>query len=266
MGDKTSIPWTNATWNPISGCTQCSRGCANCYAFRVSQRFHPERDFGVVQCHIDRLDQPSHWKKPRKIMVPSMGDLFHKDVPDSFLDCVFEIIKRNPRHIFQITTKRPERMAEYLDLYDEGDMPHVWLGVSVEDQEAADKRIPLLLNTPAAVHWVSAEPLLGPVDLTRWMWGRTEPCDDCPKDEDCECGYQTRSALGLPSIDWVVCGSESGPRRREADIAWVRDLRDQCTSAGIPYFLKQMYIDGRRVEMPELDGKTWGEYPQEGNR
>ena len=183
--------------------------------------------------------------------------LFHKDVSDSFLDCVFEIMKRCPQHIFQVLTKRPERMAEYLALYDEGDMPHVWVGVSVENQRSADERIPILLQTPAAVRWISAEPLLEAVDLRPWMgYGRyegnvpghcvdidgatwhadTEKCRTCgwgyPDDPD----YPNR----VPGIDWCVVGGESGPRARPMDIQWARSLRQQCAQAGVAYFMKQL--------------------------
>ena len=213
MGDKTGIAWTDATWSPVTGCAQVSRGCANCYSKRMFPfAYGKDRDFNDVQCHRERLDQPVRWKKPRMVFVCSMGDLFHEDVPNTFLDCVFEMMKRAPQHIFQVLTKRPQRMAEYLALYDEGDMPHVWVGVSVEDQRSVDERIPILLQVPAAVKWVSAEPLLDRLDIyDHWH-----------------------------KLDWVVCGGESGARARPMVIGWARWLMEQCRYYHIPFFMKQL--------------------------
>lgn len=257
MSDKTGIEWCDATWNPVTGCAKVSQGCKHCYAERDWPRMtklvpaYAGRDFTDVRTHGDRLVQPIRWAKRRMIFVNSMSDLFHPAVPDDFIDNVFGVMwaclyGRNgqPGHVFQILTKRPDRMREYLStdrreawarasmhygggidpdgLYDQTmeaartPHPRVWLGVSVEDQDAADERIPLLLDTPAAVRWISAEPLLGPVCLG-------------------EHGLHG----GPGQLDWVVVGGESGPTARPMHPAWVRDLRDQCTAAGIPFLFKQ---------------------------
>ena len=200
MGDKTQIEWTDATWNPVTGCTKVSQGCKHCYAERVFPRaYGKERKFTDVQCHPERLDQPLRWKKPRRIFVNSMSDLFHESVPDEFIDRIFAVMALAPRHSFQILTKRPHRMLDYLKPTTQlrcmvlgrawemlGRLPkykhsgimerlfplsNVHLGVSCEDQATADERIPLLLKTPAAVRFISAEPLLGSLDLSKWLGG-----------------------------------------------------------------------------------------------
>ncbi len=199
MSDKTGIAWTNATWNPVTGCTKVSQGCKHCYAEREWARLsaNPKATayFGLaftdVACHEDRLDQPLRWEKPRLIFVNSMSDLFHEAVPDDFIDKVFAVMALAEQHVFQVLTKRPERMWRWFDPehdnrehavgqamreiaasrgsndagLPEWPLPNVWLGVSIEDQATADARIPLLLQTPAAVRWVSAEPLLGPIEI-----------------------------------------------------------------------------------------------------
>ena len=167
MGDKTAIEWTDATWNPVSGCTKVSTGCKFCYAERVSKRMGQE--FTKITLHPNRLKTPVHWRKARRIFVCSMSDLFHKDVPDHFLDKVWAIMYQTPEHTYQVLTKRPERMREYVQSIGMKNTEHIWLGVSCENQEQADKRIPLLLQTPAAVRFVSLEPLLGPIDLSRLL-------------------------------------------------------------------------------------------------
>lgn len=254
MSDKTNIEWTDATWNPVTGCTKVSAGCKHCYAEREWPRMtklvpaYAGRDFTEVRTHPDRLDQPIRWAKRRMIFVNSMSDLFHPAVPDDFIDSVFGVMwaclyGRNEQdgHIFQVLTKRADRMRDYFrtdrreawarsavhhgggidpdGIWDQtmnydGPHPRIWLGVSVEDQAAADERIPLLLDTPAAVRWISTEPLLGPVIL-----------------ED----FDTTSA----SIDWVVVGGESGPKARPMHPDWVRSLRDQCEAAGVQFLFKQ---------------------------
>ena len=251
MSDKTGIAWTNATWNPITGCTKVSQGCKHCYAEREWARLsaNPKataygRAFTDVACHSERLDQPLRWKKPRLIFVNSMSDLFHEDVPDEFIDRVFAVMALAEQHTFQVLTKRPERMLAYLDTPGRGDligdqaMPkvskndfgllewpikNVWLGVSAEDQASADERIPLLLQTPAAVRWVSAEPLLERVELGFAMPWRV-----------------TGAAYGQ-TLDWVVCGGESGgPKARPMHVEWVNKLRLDCEKAGVPFFMKQL--------------------------
>lgn len=189
MGDNTRIEWTDATWNPVTGCTRVSEGCRNCYiertpAFRIQRRKFEHGTTGV-QLHPDRLDQPLKWKRPRRIFVNSLSDLFHEDVPDEFIDDVMRAMANTKRHVYQVLTKRPERMRDYLSGWwkrcyqdsETGDYipvnpcPHIWFGVSVESQETADERIPLLLQTPAAVRFVSAEPLLSPINLSQWLKG-----------------------------------------------------------------------------------------------
>ncbi len=201
------IAWTDETWNPVTGCTRVSEGCRNCYAERVFPRAYANqnvpaarsnsvientgirpRRFTDVVCHPDRLEQPLHWRKPRRVFVNSMSDLFHESVPDEFIDQVFKVMAHAPKHTFQILTKRPERMRRIVPVirnHYPDRLDHVWLGVAVEDQATAVERIPLLLQTPAAVRFVSIEPMLGPVDLSKWL----PPSN--------------------PHLDWVICGGES---------------------------------------------------------
>lgn len=246
MSIKSKIVWTDATWNPVTGCSKLSAGCKHCYAEREWPRMtrlvsaYAGRDFGDVRCHEDRLGQPLRWKKPRRIFVNSMSDLFHPAVPDEFIDRVFAVMSMCPQHIFQVLTKRPERMLKHPIFSHSGTclwvgvrqeaermfskepgpiskaLPNVWLGVSIEDQKTADVRIPPLLDTPAAVRWISAEPLLGPVRLD-------------------EHGLHG----GPGQLDWVVVGGESGPEARPMHPAWPRSLRDHCASAGVPFLFKQ---------------------------
>lgn len=244
MSDKTHIEWTDATWNPVTGCTKVSAGCKHCYAERDWARLTANpatryygRAFTDVQCHQDVLELPLRWRRPRRIFVNSMSDLFHDAVPDEFIDEVFAVMARTPQHVFQVLTKRPERMRDYLSKAEgmvrdlvkyepaaqamQWPLPNVWIGVSVEDQAAADERIPLLLQTPAAVRWISAEPLLGPMLLDG-------------------SGYHVEALAGWwRHLDWVVVGGESGPQARPAHPAWVRTLRDQCDAAGVPFLFKQ---------------------------
>lgn len=233
---KSKIEWTDETWNPVTGCTKVSQGCKHCYAEREWARLsaNPKatayfgRSFGDVQCHPERLEQPLRWKRPRRIFVNSMSDLFHEDVPVDFIAQVFDAMARCPQHTFQILTKRAARM-QFL-MWSELDwkpLPNVWIGVSVEDQSTADERIPLLLQTPAAVRWVSAEPLLGPVDLE---FGEI----DIALEKD---GFGNSAILG--GIDWVVVGGESGPKARPMHPDWARSLRDQCAAVGVPFLFKQ---------------------------
>jgi protein gp37 len=278
MSDKTGIEWTRgddgtagATWNPVTGCEKISPGCDHCYASTFAERWRGtpghyfERGFDV-QLRPDKLDQPLRWKRPRRVFVNSMSDLFHKDVPDEYIACVFTVMARASQHTFQVLTKRHARMRSLLpspefqvmcfaaatargwDL--EGTpwpLPNVWLGVSTEDQHWADIRIPALLETPAAVRFISAEPLLGPIDLhgpvvnghrprlTYWLDGRPgwgpehrEPT-----------GLITQELTVGPSLDWVIAGGESGPGARPMHPAWARSLRDQCAESGVPFFFKQ---------------------------
>ena len=228
MADKSKIGWTEATWNPVTGCTKVSQGCKHCYAEQVFNKrlaTNPKlkryygRTFTDVQSHDELLDKPLHWKKPRMIFVNSMSDLFHEDVPFEFIkkvwDTMFDTSFEPHRHIYQILTKRPARMLEFSkwmgSQFQRIDYDNVWLGVSVEDQKTADERIPILLQTPAAIRWISAEPLLEKIDIMKFI-----------------------------QLDWVVVGGESGHRRRKFDIDWARKLRDDCKVKELPFFMKQV--------------------------
>lgn len=266
MNGNTTIEWTDKTWNPVTGCTKVSQGCKHCYAERVFPRPYPGRKFTDVQCHPERLEQPLRWKKPARIFVNSMSDLFHEDVPDSFIDQVFAVMALASQHTFQVLTKRPRRMYEWMrnerslhvvlqhwknDQAGQNIWPltNVWLGVSVENQETADERIPWLLKTPAAVRFLSIEPLLSPVDLHRIkdpkMSGIT--FDALSK----KGGIALLDGHG---IDWVIVGGESGPDARPMHPDWARSIRDQCVAAGVPFFFKQW---GNWAPMPRVDEKTW---------
>jgi protein gp37 len=241
MGAKTSIEWTNATWNPVTGCTKVSAGCKHCYAERVFPRVYgKERKFTDVVCHEDRLQQPLHWKKPRRIFVNSMSDLFHEDVPNDFLNRLFSnVMEMAERHTFQILTKRAGRMKEYLSWrWGEGRIPmrNIWIGVSVEDQKTADERIPLLLQTPAAVRFISYEPALAPINLA------AVPAPGCYLD-------------GFPDgLHWVIAGSESGPQARDYDTEWFANVARQCEQANVPFFMKQLTMKGRTIPFEQWPG------------
>jgi len=265
MGDKSKIEWCDATWNPVTGCTKVSRGCKNCYAEGVANRFWGDRKFTDIQCHEDRLDQPLRWKKPRRIFVNSMSDLFHPDVPDKFIGAVWSKMLEAPQHTFVVLTKRPARMADIVarlvaECEKKGlrKATNIWLGVSVETQKEADIRIPLLLQTPAAVRFVSCEPLLGPVDLSPWVkprsfddliqldkWNRKEANESKEvfglneKTIDVDGKPYTGRFLEPEKLDWVIVGGESGPHARPMHPDWVRLIRNQCVAAGTSFFFKQ---------------------------
>lgn len=344
----TKIEWTRGddgtpgmTWNIVTGCTRVSSGCDRCYIertvpFRTAGRKFDKPGVGGttgVQLHPERLDWPLRWRKPRKVFVPSLADLWHKDVPDDLIVDVFAVMALTPQHIYQNPTKRPARMRSLLssadfwyavgrkarhlgyhykqaanhlgsgqNIYDTAEwetrrhLDNVWLGVSIEDQAAAELRIPALYDTPAAVRFLSCEPLLGPIDLTRWL--------DTPL--VCGCGGEPGGATfgcsaecmqrESPGIDWVIAGGESGPGARPMHPNWARVLRDQCGSAGVAYFFKQWgewrpsgaiglgSVDpsrsiivgppqdehgcglelvriGKHKAGRELDGRTWDEFP-----
>ena len=253
---RTKIDWCDYTWNVVTGCTKVSQGCAHCFAEGIAHRFWGERKFTDVQCHNDRLDQPLHVKKPGRVFVNSMSDLFHPDVPDEFITEVFIRMYESKDLTFIILTKRPERMLSWIrsDIADGTDpnnpldasqpLPNVWLGVSVEDQKTADERIPLLLQTPAAVRFVSVEPMLGAVDLTRYLAPSMQiNADDKLAPETAkaliEMGKLAYRQYAEPSLDWVICGGESGPNARPMHPDWAWSLRDQCIAANTPLFFKQ---------------------------
>lgn len=239
----TKIEWATHTWNPVTGCTKISTGCKNCYAERIARRFYSE-PFDVVKLHPDRLEEPDHWKKPRRVFVCSMSDLFHKDVPFDFIGDIWDEMLCHPKHTFMILTKRPARMKEFVGWYGNWEINNIWLGVTAENQKMADERIPILLQTPAVIRFVSIEPMLERIMLWR---GSDNLIDDSDYPMLIDC------------VDWVICGGESGTGARpHPPYVDVRYLKDQCQSAGIPFFLKQMWGE----KMPELDGKVWDEYPK----
>jgi len=274
----TAIEWTQApgfkgeTWNPVTGCDRVSPGCAHCYALDLAARLKGmgqkryQRDgdpktsgpgFGLT-LHPDKLDEPLRWTKPRMVFVNSMSDLFHEEIPDDFIGQVFTTMAAAPQHVFQVLTKRPERMRDVLrralDDMNFGPLPNVWLGVSIENRRFAH-RADLLRQTPAAVRFISAEPLLGPLVPTFN-------------------GPQLWRGLDLADIDWLIVGGESGPKHRRIDPQWVRDLREACqwdldipsTSCtprrpGTAFFFKQWGGARAKAGGRELDGRTWSEFP-----
>jgi protein gp37 len=330
---KTAISWTDATWNPVRGCSRVSEGCRHCYAEAQAARIvrmgkgkptpydglvravgGEARWTGDVSLVPERLADPLTWRKPRRIFVNSMSDLFHESLSNEQIAAVFGVMAACPQHMFQCLTKRAARMREWfawvdptghalLDLVQQASMPHrprkriedaalsalngivetipawrddawplpnVWLGVSVENQAAADERIPELLATPAAIRFLSCEPLLGEVLLTH------------VRPERCEATSVLDVADDHPRIDWVIAGCESGPGARTCDVAWLHSLRDQCARAGVPFWLKQAREEIERVgsdvyqvaagpgskrkaggvvELPYLDGVQHKDWP-----
>ena len=240
---KTKIDWTGYSWNPITGCTPISEGCQNCYTKRIAQRLrgrygYPKDDPFRVTLHEDRLGQPLGRKKPAKVFVCSMGDLFHEDVPDDFINSIFEIMESpfygGNHHTYLILTKRPARILDgHFKHF--AQWPNIWLGVTAENQKRADERVPILLKIPARIRFVSIEPILKPVILWKYF--------------------------AFNGIHWVIAGCESGPGRRPAQTDWFRSLRDQCQEAGVPFFLKQMEVNGKVVHTPKLDGRAWIDSP-----
>jgi protein gp37 len=288
MGANTGIEWADATWNPIIGCSRVSEGCRNCYAEQIAGRFGHGKETvysGLTQIvngravwtgqikETKKLLEPLTWKKPKRVFVNSMSDLFHENVTDEQRDRIFAVMALCPQHTFQVLTKRPGRMLEYMGVKAGGigrpaycraadvrvasesianhvfgypyvpipwPLMNVWLGVSVENQKAADERIPLLLQAPAAVRFLSCEPLLGPLDLGAewlkviakpgWQGEKHYPFPTLPNDQ--------RTKL-VDLLDWVICGGESGPGARPMHPEWAQSLRDQCQAAGVPFFFKQ---------------------------
>ncbi len=234
MGDKSAIEWTDATWNPVTGCTAISAGCDHCYAETLAFRLQrmgvgKYRNGFDVTLHPDALHQPLRWKSPRRVFVNSMSDLFHARVPKEFVTQVWDVMRACPQHTFQVLTKRPERMARFTA--DFPAPPNVWLGTSVEDARVV-QRIDRLRECRADVRFLSCEQLIGPL-----------------------------SGLELTSIHWVIVGGESGAHHRWLDPEWVRDIRNQCLRAGVPFFFKQWGGLTPKAGGRELDGRTWDEFP-----
>jgi protein gp37 len=263
---KTKIDWCDRVWNPTTGCTKISQGCKNCYAERIANRFWRDRKFTDVRFHHERLEDPIHWRKPQRVFVDSMSDLFHPDVPNEFILEVLNQIMVTGRHTYIILTKRPKRMTALFHLLFEKPLHNIWPGVSVEDQATADERIPLLLQTPAAKRIVSYEPALEEVDF--WRFGDQEMGFATEFDHRGTypfyqiLGWPNKSIEVTPGIDWLIMGCESGPGARPMDLDWARSVRDQCQAAGVPFFFKQAVINGKLIHMPILDGQMWDQFPE----
>lgn len=239
MADATQIEWTDSTWNPVTGCTKITAGCDNCYAERFSERFrgtpgHPFENGFDLTLRPDRVKQPLSWKKPRRIFVNSMSDLFHKEIPKPFIDSVFDTMEQADWHSYQVLTKRSSLMARYLRNRYGGALapPHIWLGVSVEDAKNA-VRIKHLQAAPAAVKFVSFEPLLASV-----------------------------GAVDLTGIDWAIVGGESGPRCRPMEEQWAIEIRDLCRKSKTAFFFKQWGGVRPKSGGRLLKGREWNQYPK----
>ena len=231
---KSSIEWTEETWNPLTGCTKISPGCKNCYAERMAKRLHAMeqpnyRNGFKLTLHEHALEVPMHWRAPRTVFVNSMSDLFHDDVPLEFILRVFDVMQRAAAHTFQVLTKRAERLEQLSPRI--GWTDNVWMGVSVERDDYVF-RIDHLRRTGASVKFLSLEPLLGPLPN-----------------------------LDLSDIDWVIVGGESGPRARPMDPRWALDIRDQCVAAQVPFFFKQWGGPNKKKSGRKLDGRTWDAMP-----
>lgn len=297
----TKIEWASKVWNPLTGCTKVSDGCRNCYAHELHSRRHkgflngaklPQqyaKPFSEIQLFPERLIQPKRWKKPERIFVNSMSDLFHDDVPEEFIREVFRVMVECPQHTFMILTKRAKRMHDvvhkiYADGFASGQgiytqLQNVWLGVSTENQAAADERIPYLLDTPASVRFLSCEPLVDEVDLMkiqRTAMGRI----DVLRGQR----HVLRSIQPVNKVDCVIVGGESGTGARPMHPKWARSLRNQCLTANVPFFMKQfgewhpdkperyseaykfgdgtwVYRVGKKKAGRLLDGREWNEIP-----
>lgn len=312
-----SIEWTDTTWNPVRGCRKVSPGCKNCYAEMMAKRLRAMGQAGYMRVIDDRgrwtgefetdharLAEPLGWKKPRRVFVNSMSDLFGEGVPFEFIAAVFGVMAATPRHTFQVLTKRPARVVEFFawltevaaeefcgsrvdlalasaathvngDAWDrnldraglavEGGvwpLPNVWLGVSTENQATADERIPLLLQVPAAVRFISAEPLLGPIDLSPWLfWDFCQTCEK-PGNMACVCRGVGPVAAGVRPLDWVIAGGESGPGARRCDIMWIKSIIEQCAETDVACFVKQLGADpwlgvgGLPLRRQPIDGRV----------
>jgi protein gp37 len=234
MSEHSSIEWTSASWNPVTGCDQVSPGCAHCYAKTFAERWrgvpgHPYEQGFDLRLWPERLELPMRWRKPKLVFVNSMSDLFHEGIPVEYIEAVFNVMARAEQHVFQVLTKRHERLA---GLAPQLAWPeNVWMGVSIENRRFMH-RADYLREVPAAVRFISAEPLLGPLD-----------------------------GLDLTGMDWLIAGGESGPGHRRVDHDWVRDLREQCVEEEVSFFFKQWGGRTPKTGGRELDGRTWDEMP-----
>lgn len=234
MAANSSIEWTEATWNPVTGCNKVSPGCKNCYAERMANRLaamgQPRyANRFKVTLQEDLIELPLTWKRPRTVFVNSMSDLFHKDVPDSFIEACFSVMNTASQHTFQVLTKRPERVREIAHRLAWGS--NIWMGTSVENAEYS-WRSKAIARVPAAVRFLSVEPLLGPI----------------PR-------------LPLANIDWVIVGGESGPGSRPVELEWIRSIRDRCLSRQVPFFFKQWGGTNKKRTGRKLDGRFWDQMP-----
>ena len=258
----TKIDWCDEVWNPVTGCTKISPGCDHCYAERMAKRLagrcgYLKNNPFKITLHPERLSIPLRWRKPRRIFVNSMGDLFHEQVATQWVDDVLEVIAACPHHTFMILTKRPKNIDEKLygikathgcRVLGGGDyLPNLWLGVTVENQMMADQRIPVLLRVPAAKRFVSIEPMLGPVEIPHLV----RPYHRLP--------------FSYPHwIDWVICGGETGPGARPMMSEWVESLRDQCVDAGVPFFFKGWgtALRPKDATYQLIEGREWKQFPE----
>jgi protein gp37 len=236
VADNSAIEWTEATWNPVTGCSKVSPGCAHCYAETFAERWrgiagHPYEQGFDLRLWPRRLVQPLRWKRPRMIFVNSMSDLFHEDIPEAYLREIFEVMRMADHHTFQILTKRHERLAELAPALPWP--PNVWIGVTIENRRFVHRADHLRAVDRAAVRFISAEPLLGPLE-----------------------------GLDLTGIDWLIAGGESGPHHRPVRPEWLRELRDRCHAEGVAYFFKQWGGRHPKSGGRELDGRTWDEMPR----
>jgi protein gp37 len=246
MSEKSSIEWTDSTWNPVTGCTKVSPGCKHCYAETFAERFrgvkgHPYEQGFDLRIWPERFDLPLRWKSPRTIFVNSMSDLFHRDIPDAVVETLFETMRKADWHTFQVLTKRPERMRAFVldrakrSLAPAVVQPNTWLGTSVESQHYV-ARAAAVCDLPVSVRFLSCEPLLGPLDLRKVL--------------DLEKG-----------INWVIVGGESGHGARPMEKEWVLSIQSQCEDAGVPFFFKQWGGRNKKRAGRVLDGRTWDEMP-----
>lgn len=321
---QSKIEWTQHTWNPVTGCSKISEGCQNCYAESMARRFGGENGFKVT-LHPNKLDVPLYRKKSTTYFVCSMADLFHDDVPFEFIDSIFTTMALTPQHTYQVLTKRPERMRKYFKTFDgpklekiaqlmlvrnpefgsysnihwesknknprlnNFPLENVWLGVTAENKKEANHRIPILLDTPAALRFVSVEPMLEEIDLEgialtfdgSYYPVKCSKCGEsyssgvCEADEDdfwCpKCGNSNLTEL--PEIDWIICGGESGQKARPLNPLWVKSLQEQCAKGDVPFFFKQwgeftckngeMVRVGKKEAGYLIDGKECREMPKE---